>query len=270
MKQLFQIKDEGGSENIQTVLSLLIGEKHISYAITDYNSKDVKQIAWDSAEVVNVSALEEWYNLHPTLKNDFSKIQLGYNFSQSTFISAADFQKEKEKEILMNFLDINNSSIIVSEPIIEWQLVNTYAIPVSIYNWVNEKFPAANYSNQYSVIIKSVNAAYAEGSLIIDFRPEEFSVIVKKQNNFLLAQTFCYSQPEDVIYYLMKIVQQYAISQQEVVLQLSGLIDWQSSLFKELYQYFINIEFREGDWILPPTEYPSHFFTSLNDLVRCV
>jgi hypothetical protein len=51
---------------------------------------------------------------------------------------------------------------------------------------------------------------------------------------------------------------------------LSGLIDKQSALYKELYQYFINIEFSEAGWNMAGTEYPAHFFTSLNDLAQCV
>lgn len=270
MKQLFQIADETGAEYFQPVLSLWIGEKHISFAISDFNSKKVKQIVWDSAEEVNDSSLEEWYSFHPEVRDDFSKIQIGYNFPQSTLVSAGDFQQDQSKEILRGFSGINDSSIIISDTLIEWQLVNTYAIPAYVHNWVIKKFPGASFKNQYTVNIKSGNIKYAGGSFIIDFRPEEFSVIVLKEGRLILAQTYSYLVPDDVIYYLMKIVHQYSFSQKEVLIQLSGLIDRQSALFKELYQYFINIEFREGEWSLPVSDYPTHFFTSLNDLAKCV
>ena len=106
----------------------------------NFNSKKVKQIVWDSAEEVNDSSLEEWYSFHPEVRDDFSKIQIGYNFPQSTLVSAGDFQQDQSKEILRGFSGINDSSIIISDTLIEWQLVNTYAIPAYVHNWVIKKF----------------------------------------------------------------------------------------------------------------------------------
>ncbi|HNA96743.1 MAG TPA: DUF3822 domain-containing protein, partial [Chitinophagaceae bacterium] len=64
--------------------------------------------------------------------------------------------------------------------------------------------------------------------------------------------------------------QQFSLSQQTVSVRLSGLIDKQSALYKDLYQYFREITFREAGWHTVEPEYPAHFFTSLNDLAPCV
>ncbi|MBK8605606.1 MAG: DUF3822 family protein [Chitinophagaceae bacterium] len=108
-----------------------------------------------------------------------------------------------------------------------------------------------------------------EGRLQVDFRKTEFVVIAANRNNILLTQTFEYTTPEDVLFYLLKICKQFSLSRERVELQLSGLVDKQSSLYKELYQYFINIDFRNALWNTG-AEYPAHFFTSLNDLAKCV
>jgi Protein of unknown function (DUF3822) len=83
----------------------------------------------------------------------------------------------------------------------------------------------------------------------------------------LLAQTYSYTAPEDIVYYLLRIVQQFALSAEEVTVILSGLIDKESALYKELYQYFLQIELRSVSW--NTGDYPAHFFSSLNDLARC-
>jgi len=105
-------------------------------------------------------------------------------------------------------------------------------------------------------------------SLVVDFRTNDFTVLASKGSLLLLTQTFAYSTPEDVLYYLLNTCRQFNLSQQELQLQLSGLIDKRSSLYNELYQYFIHIDFREAGWNLK-NEYPAHFFTSLNDLATC-
>jgi hypothetical protein len=87
-----------------------------------------------------------------------------------------------------------------------------------------------------------------------------------------MAQTFSYITPADVIYYLVKICHEFGFTQQAIRLAVSGLIEKESALYKELVHYFLNIRFREPSWQAPvegEAQYPAHFFTSLNDLALC-
>jgi hypothetical protein len=98
--------------------------------------------------------------------------------------------------------------------------------------------------------------------------------VAVKDTSLLLAQIFSYQKAEDVLYWLLKICRQFSISQEQVILVLSGLIDKQSAVFKELYQYFLNIEFAsiENDIQLSGEfeDYPVHFFSSIFKLASCV
>jgi hypothetical protein len=108
-----------------------------------------------------------------------------------------------------------------------------------------------------------------KGYMDIDLRKEEFVLMVTKADRLLLLQAYQYATPGDVLYYLLKACHHFLLDQNEVTVRLSGLIDINSSLYNELYQYFINIGFREATWQAPPADLPAHFFTSLNDLARC-
>ena len=98
-------------------------------------------------------------------------------------------------------------------------------------------------------------------------------VMAIKNNSLLVTQIFSYAKSEDVLYWLLKICKQFSLPQTEVKVVLSGLIDRQSAVFKELYQYFLNIEFTtiENDIQLSGDfdEYPVHFFSSLYKLASC-
>ena len=195
---------------------------------------------------------------------------VSFDFPQSLLIPFGEYRQEEGSSIVKSLYGLNGSSVIVADPIPEWQFYNVHAVPKNILDCVISKFPSASYKNGYAVALRVAEAANPGGTLLIDFNTDEFSVLLTKEGRFLLAQTFEYSTPEDVVYFLLKIVQQYSLSQQDIELHLSGFIDKQSSLYKELYQYFIEISFREGAWSLPVNDYPSHFFTSLNDLGLCV
>jgi Protein of unknown function (DUF3822) len=270
VKQLFRIVNEPAVKPIQPVLLLRVGQRHLSFAIADLATKRITELVCYTSESIDENTLTEWLNTETFAPNDFYQVAVSFDFPQSILIPSAQYRQEEGSAILKSVYVLNGASVIIAESIPEWQLYNTHAVPKDIFDWVTNKFSSANYKNGYSVDIRSVEAANPGGTMMIDFKTDEFSILVTKEGRFLLSQTFEYSTPEDVIYFLLKIVQQYSLSQQDVQLQLSGFIDKQSSLYKELYQYFIEISFREGDWSLPASEYPAHFFTSLNDLGVCV
>lgn len=270
MKQIFRIVNEPAVKAIQPVLLLRVGQRHLSYAIADLASKKITELACYTSPSFDETVLTEWINSEASLSDNFFQVAVALDFPQSLLIPSKEYRSEESATILKSIYGLNGSSVIVSELLSEWQAYNVHAVPIDVFNCLSKKFASANFKNGYSIDIRSVQAAGAAGEMLIDFRTDEFSILVTRQGHILLTQTFEYATPEDVIFSLLNIVQQFSLSQQDVQLQLSGFIDKQSSLFKELYQYFININFRDHSWHLPANEYPSHFFISLNDLCLCV
>jgi len=272
LKQLFHI-DNGHSESGQQVLSLRLGEKHVAFAITNPTGTELYQLIYCTTDDQlttgwNESELTALFTAYPLLATSFYRVKVVYDFPQSTLVSS-QYNKQEDAGLLLTAASgpIGDSHV-VSESIAEWQLNNIYAAPKAIREWISQKLPAATFMHQYSLGLKSINSTGSAGTLAVDFRKNDFMILAVKGNTFLLAQTFEYAVPEDVLFYLLKTCQQFGLSQQQAELQLSGLIDQQSSLYNELYQYFKNSRFREPGWNIQ-SDYPSHFFTSLNDLAQC-
>lgn len=268
VKKLFQINSLDPGEAGQQALALRIGEKHCCFAITDITGGNLFQLAYYSADEIEEGSLINLFVNHPELNNSFAKVLVSYDFAQSVLIPEPHFQPEDAGLLVKVMYGVNDGAIVVSHSLAEKQFYNVFAVPKEINEWVNRKLPSAKYFHNYSIGIQNINP---ESNLWVDFRNDELSLIVAKKNKLLLAQTFAYSTPEDVIYYLLKTAQQFSLSQKEVKLAVSGLIEQESALYKELYQYFLYLKFRNANWeITGSNEYPAHFFTSLNDLARCV
>ncbi len=267
LTNLFHIENEA-SGNGQQVLSLRLGDKHASFAITNKSGTELYKLAYCSSEHWDEIELTKFYDFYPSFKNSFYEVLVSFDFSQSIFVPASEYTLEDAGLLLQTSGATNGNQNIASELVPGWQLYNVYAVPKEIHEWVSRKFPTAKCRHQYSLHINKVYTAEPRGNLAVDFRKEMFTVVATRDSKLLLAQAFEYTTPEDVLYFLLKICQQFLLSQQDVKLQLSGLVDKQSALYKELYQYFINLEFREADWNAT-SEYPAHFFTSLNDLAKC-
>jgi Protein of unknown function (DUF3822) len=272
VKQLFHISAGEVKESLQPVLSIRVGEKHCSFSITDFISKEVKQLAYYSAEEVNDDFLNELFATHEELNITFYQVLICYDYPQSCLVAFKEYKHGDAGLLLNTMFGLNRTSAIISESIAEWQLYNVYAVPGKVHDWLTKKFPSGKYWHQYTLNIKNSKPAMEGGSLLVDIRNEDFTLLATANNKIILAQTFSYSTPDDIIYYLLKVCQQFGLSQQEVCIELSGLVDQQSALYRELYQYFLQVEFRDTDWTVPASannESPAHFFTSLNDLAQC-
>ena len=272
VKQLFHISAGEVKESLQPVLSIRVGEKHCCFSITDFLSKELKQLAYYSAEEMNNDFLNELFAVHEELNTAFYQVLICYDYPESCLVAFKEYKHSDAGLLLNTMFGLNGTSAIISESIAEWQLYNVYAVPVNVHDWMTKKFPAGKYWHQYTLSIKNSQPASEGGSLLVDIRKDDFTLLATANNKILLAQTFLYSTPDDIIYYLLKVCQQFDLSQQKVHIGLSGLVDQQSALYRELHQFFLQVAFRKTDWIVPVSdknETPAHFFTSLNDLSAC-
>jgi hypothetical protein len=153
----------------------------------------------------------------------------------------------------------------------QWQLVNFYSFPVSLLEIIKVQFPEASFRHVYTSSLKASNEIDALEQISVHFVNKQFRVMVKKDNNLLLMQTYAFTTPIDVIYYLLKICTEFGMSQEETHLSLSGFIENESGLYKKIYQYFTNVSFvKHADLDMPEHEYPQHYFTSIYNLAACV
>jgi hypothetical protein len=120
-------------------------------------------------------------------------------------------------------------------------------------------------------MLKIYNGFVAPDQIDIHFNTEYFIVLVKKNKQAQLVQTYSYKTPLDVVYYLLKICYEFQIKQPEVFVIVSGLIDKDSNMYTELHNYFLNLHFAQApSYSIPENDHPHHYFTSLYNLAACV
>lgn len=215
-----------------------------------------------------MDGLSNFETNYPAIDRLYKEVKIIFDHRRSAILPFNETIGEDPLQLLNTVYGFSGPSIALTENIGSWQLKNIYAVPADLFDWLGKKFPAAKYLHQYSVSILNLNAAGHEGKLLVDFSNNKFTAVAGRQNRFLVAQAFEYETPDDVLFYLLKLCERFSLSPKDVSLELSGLIDRDSSLYKELYQYFININFREANWGAAG-DHPAHFFTSFNDIIQC-
>lgn len=159
---------------------------------------------------------------------------------------------------------------VLQDRIAEWQLLTSYAVPQSLYTALSTSFNMPEFYHTYTSMIRSRQDT-VDDSIQINFHTTTFSVLVKKSRAIQLVQTYSYSSPLDVVYYLLKICYEFELSQSDVLLVLSGLVEKDSALYSELQQYFIQLQFASpSDLKVPDSDHPDYYFQSLYNIAACV
>jgi hypothetical protein len=266
VKQLFKI--ENPLDRIQAVLSVMISDRHINFSITNKEGDQLYKLLYCTVEEWTEDELDNFFDDNKELEEAYYQVLISYNFRQSMLVPAASYRKSEGGLLLAELKGVPGGSSIVSEAIAEWQIYNVYTVPDIIHNRMKKAFPRATFRHQRSLELRNSGAAVSPGMMLVDFTTEEFSVLFVSQSNLLFSGSFDYAVPADVIYYLLKLCHHFSVDASAVQLQFSGLIVNDSSMYKEIYQYFKNTSFRQADW-KTGSEYPAHFFTSINDLSKC-
>ena len=266
MKTLFNIQSD---REIGAVHSLLleVGKDYCSYAVWHKATQtiDVLQfISFDEKE-----AAERVADTVNTLRNhSFQSVHVCSAFPQALLVPSKYFNDDCK--MLESVYD-EPMPVCLHDRIAEWQMVNQYAMPEEIVRHLKNVFGQVDFVHAYTPSIKVYNGYVADHQLMVHFTPQSFRVLLKKDSAIQLAQTYSYTSPLDVVYYLLKICYEFELDQSAVYIILSGLVEKDSALYTEIEQYFINVHFAHPPELkLPENNHPQYFFTSLYNLATCV
>jgi hypothetical protein len=265
VKQIFVI-DNKLETPTQPILILRMGDAHVCYAVADKANNTLHQLYYYEVETWSSESLANFWNSNLILQQQYFDVRVAFDFKKSS-IHSTNTEIQHTKDLLAGLFGNLHEETIITEGISGWPCQNIYTVPQIVKHFVEQKFPSAKWRNQFSVLLLNLSPL-PEGIIRVDFRQHTFTMAVCNDSHLLLTQTFEYATPEDVLYQLLKCCQQFSLSQQTVRLHISGLIDKDSALYKELYLYFIQVDFCEISWNTNDG-HPAHFFTSLNELFLC-
>lgn len=242
-----------------------VGADYCLYAFADVHHKSVHNINYVTFD--EFAAEESLQKIMDELKqHTFSKAILSSAFPYALLMHQRQFRGDYD---LLNAVYDRPGQYYLFDRINEWQIVNMHAMPSSVYSIVNS-LPDAKWYHVYSTSLKIYNGFAGGDQVTIHFNTQTFRALVKKDNQVQLAQTYTYKTPLDVVYYLLKIFSEFSLDQKEAYLILSGLVQEDSALYKELHSYFENLHFAHAPMIaLPATDHPHHYFTSIYNLAAC-
>lgn len=204
------------------------------------------------------------------LNKNYNKVSISYSMPQSILVPGEFYKPELNSDMLNSIHGDIGEGIIFTDKIGDKNIYTVYRIPSTVHHAVTSRFPLAQFSHQYSYLVKSL----PESGNILQaiFYQEKFIAVLVKDGKLQILQTYNYNTAEDITYHLLNICSQFEVS--DVKLELSGMIENDSTLFDEIHKYFLNVSFddwsNEFAYTISVKEFPSHFFSHQFSIASCV
>jgi hypothetical protein len=207
------------------------------------------------------------------LKYKYQEVKCFFNLDELVLIPE-EMQGESAAEDYLNLIyGENNKQLLCYENVTYANhFISAYRVPKIIIDNIHQTFENCQLGHTYSVILKDVMGRTDLHSffLKIQFYTTHFVLGVWKLGKLQIIQSYKYFQPEDVIYYLLRIVQQFEMDALQTELELSGMIEEDADIYVKLLKIFGKIK---NQHMLPngifqnvSAKYPAYYFSPFYNL----
>lgn len=250
---------------------MIAGTRHCSFAVMNYMSKELVEFGYYISEQ-DENDYKKFFEETPALNTRYHQAAIAYDAHDAVQIPSVAYKYEDGHLHLDAVYGKTIHTTVVSESIPDKNIYNVYRLPTTLHSAASWKYLSGKFWNIYTVLLKDLSFK-GKDVMLVDFKTDEFSLLALRDNKLLLANTYFYRSPADVLYHLLKACQQLDFSQQTMKLAISGLIEKDSAIYRELYKYFIHPEFETLNGVKLAEElkiHPEHYYTSISKLAACV
>jgi len=120
---------------------------------------------------------------------------------------------------------------------------NIYVPFVNINNFLLDQYETFEYQNANSILVKQLldlSKNKDEKQVFIHVQKEHFELIVVKNQQLILFNSFQYKTPEDFIYYILFTCEQLQLNPETILVQILGNCSEYDACFKIAFQYIRN------------------------------
>ncbi len=272
MNTTFNITPTGIPNNTLHLL-IEVGDYGISFIWFTKNPLSVKGIAIynftsadHTADIKNVLSMQEQF------LSRLASVTICYDFKESLLIPGKYNHTSVTQEALSLVYGNDKTASMNNDLVTSVHIYNHYRIPKEVEMLFSKQFLKADIFHSTSLQMEQLN--HSRDLLYCIIFHNSVKTFLYKGGTLQIVQQFNYTSPGDVAYFLLNICEQHSIKPADFQLRLSGMIDEQSKLYMELYQYFSRIDFdKAAPDIFVPDEIknlPAHFLSHLTALASCV
>lgn len=204
-------------------------------------------------------------------KKSYKHVYINYFTSQFTLCPSVFYNPENNRTLLeFNSGTVNNALVLTDEINADIKLI--YGIDEQIKSTLDQLFPNHLLKHTLTVVSKLMLSSedLIKEHIILEINDNYIEVVVKQDQKLLLVNQYSIKTNEDILYYVLFILEQYHLNPLTTNIKIIGNLDTSSSLINSLKKYIKNINLGMGhkaiNWY-NLKGMPQHFnYTLLNRL----
>lgn len=124
------------------------------------------------------------------------------------------------------------------------EIVTVYSSDRSLSNWFSDNYPMVDITFMHKssqLIEKGLTTSKAQTGFLY-FGNQHFTLVITANGTLKFCNRFAYKTSQDLVYYILFVMNELEIEPDEILFRLSGNINEQSEDFKLLNQYLPNVK----------------------------
>jgi hypothetical protein len=255
-------------------LSILLGSDSLYFMVNDAQSNilSLKSYHFDhKQDKTQLALFKDVYMDDIMLKEPYRTTKIAYTSPHFTLIPSKFYNPSQHKTYFDNLTQIERGSFrYVADTLEGFEFKNVYMIDDDLIKFTNATFPLAKRYHVFSSLIQSyqqIAAARQGHQVFANIRDGLLQLLFFDGKDLVYANAFTYQMPQDLIYYIMMVYEQFKLNPESIPLSISGSITQESDIFKYIYRYIRHVTFT-----LPPNNLqfgqefmgtPRHFYFDL-------
>lgn len=187
------------------------------------------------------------YSFDKDMIEDLSDINVIYAHSLFSLVPAEFFDENRLSDYVKFNAKLFPTDELTYDTLKNQDAKLVYIPYTNINNFLFGKFGVFHFHHSISVFVdQCLTLPYDEQTRInLNAYPSHFELCVHENGQLILANSYDYFAPEDLVYYLLFTFEQLQLNPDETDLYLSGQIDENSDVYKLVYRYIRNVYFAE-------------------------
>lgn len=180
---------------------------------------------------------------YPILTKSFDEVMVIHDNNLNTFVPTSLFDIHFLASYLQYNAKIFETDFYTHDIIFPYEMNNVYVPFVNINNFLLDQYETFEYQNANSILVKQLldlSKNKDEKQVFVHIQKEHFEIVVVKNQQLLLFNSFQYNTPEDFIYFILFTCEQLQLNPETISVQLFGNCKQEDAFFKIAYQYIRN------------------------------
>jgi len=182
------------------------------------------------------------FETKPELQAQFAQIEIIYTNDLYCFVPK-NLYDENQKELYFKYtLKTLATDFISGDELNSAPIINLFIPYININNYLVERFEEFNFQHSSGLIVNYLlqkEALETDFKIYLYFHSQHFDLIITKGNKLQLCNTYGNQSDEDILYYLLFVMEQLELSSESTEVHLLNFCT--DSLYELLYTYIRNI-----------------------------